>query len=176
MTVPTQLSFPPVSTRRRSLLALSALLTGSVGLALPNTAIAQTQTFYLDRAQVGGAPDDGMMVWRPVMHEHTRVYATGFLGGTLNPLRKDNITDDPRAKREIETPVSGQVMSYFAGGLQLLDRISASLMLPVFWYQATGADPAQYDIGTGGLDDANTAVGDLRVDLRGRLFEDPSGT
>jgi len=176
VTLSTQLNLPALRTHRRPQFALSALALGCLCLALPETASAQTKTFYLDRAQVGGAPDDGMMVWRPVMHEHTRVYATAFLGGTLNPLRKDNITDDPETKADIENPVSGQVMSYFAGGLQLLDRFAANLMLPVFWYQNTGADPAQYDIGTGGLDDANTAMGDLRIDLRGRLFEDPSGT
>ncbi len=176
VTLPTQLEFLSISPHRRPRLTLPALALGCLCLGLPETASAQTQTFYLDRAQVGGAPDDGMMVWRPVMHEHTRVYATAFLGGTLNPLRKDNITDDPPTKREIENPVSGQVMSYFAGGLQLLDRIAANLMLPVFWYQDTGADPAQYDIGTGGLNDASTALGDLRIDLRGRIFEDSSGT
>src|SRR5690606_9567922 len=96
--------------------------------------------------------------------EHTRIYTTAFLGGVLNPLRKDNITDEAVAKREIETPVKGQVMSYFAGGLQLLDRISANLMLPVFWTQVTGDDPAEQDIGTGGLGDAGTAIGDLRID------------
>jgi outer membrane protein OmpA-like peptidoglycan-associated protein len=117
-----------------------------------------------------------MMVWRPVMHEQTRVYGSFFLGGTLNPLRKDNITEDPEAKREIDNPVSGQFMSYFAGGIQLLDRISAGFMLPVFWLQKTGTDPAEHDIGYGGLDDANTALGDLRLDLRGRLFEDPTET
>ena len=87
VTPSTQLNFPALSTHRRPQFALSALALGCLCLALPETASAQTKTFYLDRAQVGGAPDDGMMVWRPVMHEHTRVYATAFLGGTLNPLR-----------------------------------------------------------------------------------------
>lgn len=155
---------------------VAGLLAGAACWAVAAGASAQTRTFYLDRAQVGGAPDDGMMVWRPVMNEQTRVYGSVFLGGTLNPLRKDNITNDAVAKREIDTPVSGQIMSYFAGGLQLLDRISGSFMLPVFWTQFTGADPAAYDIGYGGLNDINTAVGDLRLDLRGRLFEDPSDT
>lgn len=153
-----------------------ALAVGGLCTAWTAGASAQTKTFYLDRAQVSGAPEDGMMVWRPIMHEHTRIYTTAFLGGVLNPLRKDNITDEAVAKREIETPVKGQVMSYFAGGLQLLDRISANLMLPVFWTQVTGDDPAEQDIGTGGLGDAGTAIGDLRIDARGRLFEDPSRT
>jgi hypothetical protein len=35
---------------------------------------AQQRTFYLDRLQVSGAPDDGVVMWRPYMHEKTRFY------------------------------------------------------------------------------------------------------
>jgi hypothetical protein len=43
------------------------MATGAAG-----TASAQDTTFYLDRLQVGGAPDDGIAVWRPEMHERER--------------------------------------------------------------------------------------------------------
>ncbi len=155
---------------------LLALLGSCLSLAWSGEASAQTRTFYLDRAQVSGAPEDGMMVWRPIIHEQTRVYTSAFLGGTVRPLRKDNITNDAVAKQNIDTPVKGQVMSYFAAGIQLLDRISAGVMLPVFWTQFTGNDPAEYDIGSGGLNDPNTSIGDLRIDLRTRLFEDSTRT
>lgn len=156
--------------------SLLALLAGFLCSSWSNQANAQTRTFYLDRAQVSGAPEDGVMVWRPIMHEHTRVYATVFAGGALRPLRIDNVADDAITKRDIETPVQGQLMSYFTGGLQLLDRISGNFMLPIFWKQFTGADPVASGIGSGGLNDADTAVGDLRLDLRGRLFEDSTRT
>jgi len=56
------------------------------------TAHAQSGTFYLDRAQISGAPDDGFMVWRPYLAEKTRFYATGILGYSHNPLRSDPVT------------------------------------------------------------------------------------
>src|SRR5688572_6187666 len=60
-------------------LAAGALLIGSA------EAKAQAQYFQLDRAQLSGAPDDGFMVWRPVGHPETRLYATGALGYSHNP-------------------------------------------------------------------------------------------
>jgi hypothetical protein len=139
-------------------------------------ASAQTETFYLDRAQPSMAPDDGIMTWRPVMHEETRLYVSGALGGTLNPLRVDNITDDPVAKSIIDKPVQAQFLSYLSGGLQLRNRIAVAVMVPFVMHQITGDDPQQEGIGAGGLSDAGAAVGDLRIDGRVRMFEDDTRT
>jgi len=47
---------------------------------MASNAHAQAGYFYLDRAQISGAPDDGFMVWRPAFSEKTRFYANAILG------------------------------------------------------------------------------------------------
>ena len=65
---------------------------------MAGSAHAQSGYFYLDRAQISGAPDDGFMVWRPYMSEKTRFYANAILGYSHNPLRNDTVTNDPTAR------------------------------------------------------------------------------
>jgi len=69
-------------------LALVLVLTGA------STARAQSSYFYLDRAQISGAPDDGYMVWRPTFYDQTRFYGFAALGYSHNPLRDDTVTSD----------------------------------------------------------------------------------
>jgi len=52
---------------RRAAQVLAALAAVVVTLLAAGTARAQQQTFYLDRIQISGAPDDGVVVWRPYM-------------------------------------------------------------------------------------------------------------
>ncbi len=157
----------PVVVRRTlaSLVALIVLLGVTAG-----TAHAQSTTFYLDRAQISGAPDDGYMVWRPYLHERTRFYGMAAFGFTLNPLRKDNVSDGGRDHERIENPVGGQIISYLSVGTELAGRFGLNASMPIALYQFTGADPAGVDIG-GGLNAAKVATHDLRLDGRVKIHE-----
>lgn len=155
---------------------LPALAAVGALLAVTVDAQAQTDTFYLDRAQPSMAPDDGIMGWRPVMRKDTTVYASAAVGGTLNPLRVDNITNDAIAKSKIDNPVQAQFLSYLGAGLQIRSRLSVGVMVPFVLEQITGDDPQGQGIGSGGLHDAGAAVGDVRLDGRVRLFEDDTRT
>ena len=97
----------------RIILAIAAL---TVSWLIAGTAQAQSGYFYLDRAQISGAPDDGFMVWRPYMSEKTRFYANAILGYSHNPLRNDTVTADPIAKDSIDNPVQGQFTTYLSAG------------------------------------------------------------
>src|SRR5690606_16396421 len=119
---------------------------------------AQTRTFYLDRAQLSGAPDDGFMVWRPYMHEETRFYGNFAAGFTVHPLRVNNMTDVPDARRNIDDPIAGQILLYPSVGTEIARRLGLNLMLPIVPYQFTGDDPVAEGIGNGGLTGTHTAL------------------
>src|SRR5439155_19763433 len=71
-------------------LCLRWLFAAIVTALSSSTARAQSTTFYLDRLEVGGAPDDGVSVWRPDMGEKTRFFGQLALGFGLNPFRLAN--------------------------------------------------------------------------------------
>src|SRR4051812_382944 len=100
----------------RFLLAVAAVV-GSFLAA--GTAHAQSGTFYLDRAQISGAPDDGFMVWRPSMAEKTRFYANAILGYSHNPLRSDTVASNPGVQSRIDNPVEGQFITYLSAGSEI---------------------------------------------------------
>lgn len=156
--------FPRVS---GPLLALTA-----VTLALPVQ--AQSRTFYLDRAQISGAPDDGFMVWRPYMDEETRFYGNLALGYTLNPLRAETVAPSDIAP-DIDDPVTGQFISYLSIGTEVARWVSFNVSLPIVLYQSAGENPAEFDIGNG-LDPAPTTISDVRIDARVVPFENESRT
>jgi OOP family OmpA-OmpF porin len=135
------------------------------------TAHAQSGTFYLDRAQISGAPDDGFMVWRPYLSEKTRFYANGILGYSHNPLRSDTVTADPTAQSKIDNPVEGQLTAYLSAGTEVANRVSINLMIPLTLYQITGDDPSGQGVGTGGITDAKVVLHDIRLDARIRSWE-----
>jgi OOP family OmpA-OmpF porin len=135
------------------------------------TAHAQSGTFYLDRAQISGAPDDGFMVWRPYLSEKTRFYANAILGYSDNPLRNDTVTDDPTAQANIDNPVEGQFITYLSAGTEIANRLSLNLMIPITVFQITGTDPQEQGVGTGGIGDAKVVLNDIRLDARVRSWE-----
>src|SRR5687768_11666542 len=116
-------------------------------LLLPSSARAQATYFYLDRAQLSGAPDDGFMVWRPYMHEETRFYGSAALGYTANPLHASAVTDDPATQEAIDNPVQGQLILYGTVGAQISNRVSVNLHLPLTLYKFAGDDPQGNDVG-----------------------------
>lgn len=135
------------------------------------TAHAQSGYFYLDRAQISGAPDDGFMVWRPYLSEKTRFYANAILGYSHNPLRADTVTDDATAQNNIDNPVEGQFITYLSVGTEIANRLSLNVMVPVVAYEITGNDPSNYAVGTGGVGDNHVALSDIRLDARVRTYE-----
>jgi outer membrane protein OmpA-like peptidoglycan-associated protein len=138
---------------------------------LANPAQAQARYFYLDRAQVSGAPDDGFMVWRPVGSQQNRIYGTAILGYSHNPLRKDTVTEDANAKQRIDNPVQGQFITYLSGGVQFLQRLTLNLTLPVSLLTLYGEDPQGQQVGAGGIGDVPVALHDLRLDARVKTWE-----
>ncbi|MEP7052144.1 MAG: thrombospondin type 3 repeat-containing protein, partial [Pseudomonadota bacterium] len=135
------------------------------------SAHAQSGTFYLDRAQISGAPDDGFMVWRPYLSEKSRFYANAILGYSHNPLRAGTVTDDPTAQSKIDNPVEGQLTAYLSVGTEIANRLSLNLMLPITALQIAGDDPSEQSIGTGGIGDSRALLNDMRLDARVRSWE-----
>ncbi len=135
------------------------------------SAHAQQQTFHLDRLEVPGAPDDGLILFRPETRKGAIVYAQLGLGFALNPLRIGNITSDPDAIRNSPGDViTTQFSTYMSAGVQLLERLSLGATFPVAWIEtgnqqvipnAFGSSSAYTNYTTTG-----PAVGDLRLDGR----------
>lgn len=149
-------------------LTITALAAAALGTA--PEASAQSRTFYLDRAQLSGAPDDGFMVWRPNMHEETRFYGNIAAGFSLNPLRINNVTDVPSVRRQIDNPIEGQLILYPSLGMEIARRVGFNVMMPFVPYQWTGEDPVAHDVGNGGLG-THSALMDVRLDARVLAWE-----
>jgi outer membrane protein OmpA-like peptidoglycan-associated protein len=149
----------------------------SLGIVLGSSQPARAQSgyFYLDRAQISGAPDDGFMVFRPYVANSMRVYGGLALGYAHNTLRAESVTQEGVLQNQVENLVQGQLITYANAGLQLMSRVGVSASLPISLYQITGRDPQAQGVGTGGLGDSKTAAHDLRLDLRVRSFETDDG-
>ena len=162
----------PVRARRgrrlvRALAGVAALAATSFA---SRSADAQQRTFYLDRIQISGAPDDGLVLWRPYVYEKTRFYANAALGYTIDPLRTGDLTDRPNVQDRIETPVTHQLVLHPAVGAEFAGRFGVSLSLPIALAQAGGADPAAEGIGNG-LQRNDVAVHDLRLGARVKVYQ-----
>src|SRR5690349_16668044 len=122
--------FLPSLYRARALLVL-----GWVALAClaPRVARAQQKTLYLDRLTVGGAPDDGIAIWRPYEAPRSRFFAQTGLGFTLNPLRIRTITPpggSTAQRRYTNAPVSSQFINYTTVGAEVAGRATFLVTLP----------------------------------------------
>jgi OmpA-OmpF porin, OOP family len=157
--------------RTRPSRIILALVAVAVSWLIAGSAQAQSGYFYLDRAQISGAPDDGFMVWRPTLSDKTRFYGNAILGYSHNPLRNDTVTADPVAKDTIDNPVQGQFTTYLSAGSEIANRLSVNLMIPVTLFQITGDDPIGQGVGTGGIGDAKAMLNDIRLDMRVRAYE-----
>src|SRR4051812_4455842 len=68
---------------------------GSLALvAAPKSAHAQVKVFHLDRLEMPGAPDDGMVLFRPVTQPKPIFFGQVGLGYSRNVLHTSNITSD----------------------------------------------------------------------------------
>jgi len=132
---------------------------------------AQDSSFYLDRLRMGGAPEDGIGVWRPQMGEKTRFFGQLGLGFSLHPLRKDNYVDDLRLEEQLEgNPVEHQLITYFGAGVEILDRAALQVSFPLIVNQA-GTPTLRTDLGINeAVSTKSVAPMDLRLDGRIIVF------
>jgi hypothetical protein len=152
--------------------ALLAVLVASI----TRSAAAQQHTFHLDRLEVPGAPDDGIVLFRPVTREKDIVFAQLGLGLSLNPLRMSTLTTDPNVKSASPAnAVTTQLSTYASVGFEFLHDLILAVTLPVAWIETgnqpvfsgsafganVGAPPGTTFYSTGG-----PAVGDARLDAR----------
>lgn len=153
-----------------------AILSGVVALLWARSAEAQQRTFHLDRLEMPGAPDDGVVLFRPVTTQRTVLFGQLGLGYQLRPLRTSTITsDDQTLRRSSSTVIQDQFAVYANAGFHLLDRATIAVAFP--WYPIqTGSNP-EY-AGGGGLPTTGATrsaivgtggpgAGDIRLDLRG---------
>ena len=168
---------PSLLRRARAKAAVSfkilTLAVAAASLFASAPARAQQSTFHLDRLEVPGAPDDGMVLFRPQTQPDTIVYGQLGLGYSLNPLHTGDITNNPTTLRYTTgNPITDQFTSYFSAGFEFFDRLTVGLTMPVTWVEGgnqlqsgpngginTGAVLTSY--GTSG-----PAAGDLRLDAR----------
>ncbi len=108
-------------------------------LSFSENAFAQKSTFYLDRLQMAGAPDDGLGVWRPQMGEKTRFYGQLGFGLSVNPYRVENYIDTDDQSKIVEeqngAPVAMQLVTYVNAGVEILERFSFQISFPLAVYQ-----------------------------------------
>ncbi len=148
----------------------------AAGLFTTVQAGAQEQTFYLDRIQISGAPDDGFTVWRPYKHPETRFYGQFALGWTQNPLRDKTVIDGDTDNGEdllriVGNPVSTQIITYLSAGTEVASRVGVNVMLPIGVFM-TGEDPANSSADDAPSAPINTAaLHDMRLDARLALWE-----
>src|SRR5262245_7475860 len=116
----------------KSAVFVAACVAGTVAFLAENDARAQTPTFYLDRLQIPGAPDDGMVMFRPVTQPRPIFYAQLGIGYQLNPLKTVSIVGrDAEDKAVIKASDRGvvrhQLTVYMAAGFEFLNRFTVSL-------------------------------------------------
>jgi OOP family OmpA-OmpF porin len=145
-------------------------------LGAPRAAHAQASTFYLDRLQIPGAPDDGMVMWRPVTQPDNIFYGQLAIGFQYAPLRTDTIVQDPATlKASPKNVIDTEGTIYGSVGFELLNRIIASVNFP--WNPLmTGQNPSypNPNVTTTIVDPNGPTTDDLRIDLRGVAWRTPN--
>lgn len=159
---------------KRRLLALAALA-GTSWMLQSGEAHAQQRAFALDRLQMPGAPDDGVVLFRPVTQPRTLFFAQLGLGYTRVPLRTNLVVPDSdrgllsRSRRGV---VENQFTFYGNVGIHLIDRLTFGAAIPITAIQS-GGNPA-YDSGesfkTTSVNTGGPAAGDARLDARAVLL------
>ncbi|MFW5740175.1 MAG: hypothetical protein ACOC1F_07400, partial [Myxococcota bacterium] len=147
----------------------AGLVTCFIVLSYGAEASAQTRTFYLDRLQIGGSPNDGFALWRPRMKQETVFFGQWAVGWQHRPLRGETVAYNDRVGAETPNPVQNQFTTYLTAGLELMRRASFSISLPVVVYQH-GSAPCPRTTGPNceSTDINNVVPSDTRLD--GRLI------
>jgi len=156
----------------------TSLLLGAAATLSTETASAQQKTFHLDRLEMPGAPDDGVVLFRPVTNQRTIFFGQLGIGYQLRPLRTSSVTSDvDTLRRSRSTVIQDQFAVYGNAGFQVLDRATLSIAFP--WYPiqtggnpdyaAAGGIPAAGAGRTTVVQTGGPGAGDIRMDLRGVL-------
>jgi outer membrane protein OmpA-like peptidoglycan-associated protein len=151
---------------------------------------AQQNTFKLDRLEVPGAPDDGLVLFRPTSSQKGAVNGSGVsdvfnaasrsivfgqlaLGYQLEPLHTRNITEDPDTlRRSSSSVITHTINVYMNAGFELFDRFIIGVAFPFAPYQ-NGQNPDYGNTTILGSTKTTTVItnsanaGDVRLDLRG---------
>jgi len=139
---------------------------------------AQQHTFHLDRLEVPGAPDDGLVLFRPVTRPDAIFYTQLGLGLSIDPLRMSNIgiyTASNTARQVPSNVITSQFSTYLSAGFELLNRVTLGATFPAAWVQ-TGNQPTSDNSSNISYSTTGPAVGDTRLDLRGVLFRSEDGS
>lgn len=155
-----------------------SLLLGAAATLSTETASAQQKTFHLDRLEMPGAPDDGVVLFRPVTNQRTIFFGQLGIGYQLRPLRTSTITSDSDTlRRSRSSVIQDQFAVYGNAGFQVLDRATLSIAFP--WYPiqtggnpdyaAAGGIPAAGGTRTTAVQTGGPGAGDIRMDLRAVL-------
>ncbi len=121
-----------------------------------------------------GAPDDGLVLFRPVTQPKTIFFGQLALGYSRDPLHTSNITNDTATLRASDTAVvRDQFTTYATIGFQFLNRVTLAATLPATLIQ-DGNNP-NYQTGPFGGTNGDrvqfgAALDDMRLDVRGVLF------
>jgi outer membrane protein OmpA-like peptidoglycan-associated protein len=143
-----------------------------VCLFASRSALAQDTTFSLDRLRIGGAPDDGIGVWRPEIADKPRLFGQFAMGFSYNPFRIEHeIQDDAQARLMAAAsgaPVRFQLTGYADIGIEMFQRFSFQVMFPMTFAQS--GNPTEVAGVPAAIDAVNLKVaapGDLRFEGRG---------
>jgi outer membrane protein OmpA-like peptidoglycan-associated protein len=140
----------------------------------PRTAAAQQQTFHLDRLEVPGAPDDGIILFRAAAQPKPTFYAQFGLGYSADPLRTSDITNNPQARAASPTNIiTTQISTYISLGVELFEHLTLGGTFPAAWIQtgnqpnyALGGNPFGGGASPTAFSTTGPAVGDTRLDAR----------
>ena len=127
---------------------------------MTSNAHAQAGYFYLDRAQISGAPDDGFMVWRTCLfRKEDSLLRQRHPGLFAQSIAKRHGHCRPGCEGADRQPGPGPVHDLpVLKGTEVANRASFKLMMPITVLQLTGDDPSGYDIGSGGIGDAKAML------------------
>jgi OOP family OmpA-OmpF porin len=151
---------------------VAAGLAFSCASAAPSLAHAQTNTFYLDRLQVPGAPDDGMVLFRPVTQPDNIFYGQLGVGFQYAPLRTSNIVSNAATlKASSANVIDTQLTIYGSAGFELVNRVILAVNFPWSPLQ-TGQNPnytsafLRPGVTTTPVATSGPTADDLRIDAR----------
>jgi OOP family OmpA-OmpF porin len=154
---------------RRCKWAAVALATSGVWLA-PRGSEAQQHTPHLDRLEVPGAPDDGLVLFRPVTHTESIFYAQMGIGSAVDPLRMSNLINETSTLHASPVnAVTSQFSTYISAGVELLDRLTFGATFPSAWIETGNQPTPTFFNGSQSAtvySTAGPAVGDTRFDAR----------
>lgn len=151
--------------KRLSKRAGAAFVVGSLVLC-PNEAEAQVSTFYLDRLQIGGGPEDGTAVWRP-RFGRTQLFGQLALGYARDSLRVSSFVHDTNQARALfGSAVNLQITGYATAGIEFAQRGAIQVSLPYVVHQRGYATDNRAVGLSQPVDLASSTFGDMRIDGR----------